>query len=795
MKQLPLPPKQRPAAAPPNATRTGVVTPVRRLRVFYVLAFFAFWVGAIFLRLVWLQVFDHHKYVEQAAKQQQRTFEVAPRRGILYDRNLHALAMTVLVDSIYAVPSQLTDSEKVITANALASVVHTDPDDRFTSAHQILARLRASRNFAWVARKQDKSIVAKVKALNLKGVYLQKEFKRFYPDNDLAAQVLGYVGLDDTGLGGVEQEFDEYLHGVPGRMLTAIDARRHVLGSAERDPEPGENLVLTLDANIQFMAEQALDHAMDRTKSLNGTIVVQDPHTGQILALAIRPTFNPNDFRHTTRDLLRDHAVSDVYEPGSTFKLVTYSSALDEKVTTPESMIATEGGKITVAGRVVHDDRDAIIYESHYNNVISTSQALWESSDVAAIKLAMRMGKDNFYKYIRGFGFGQKSGIELPGETRGLLKQPDRWQPTTIGSIPMGQEIGVTPIQLVTMASTIANGGVYLPPHVLLESTDLMKGSPALKATAFHPEDTLPDPLPEGAHRVISTLAAAEMHKMMEGVVLFGTGKPAQLNGYSAAGKTGTAQKIDVRTHTYSKTKYVASFVGFAPVNNPAITVAVIMDSPGVGSHYGTSVSAPVFHELAQEVLEYLGMPHDEELKSAPELAKEKQAPTPEEEPSEHLGDLNSLFSEVNDLPADDPLRAPEQDVKAAAPVAKDAALNAARSAPAGSAKPPLEIAPKPSETPPSAAPQSLPKPASEALPQAVISAPSAPSGSSVIVNSARRVAVPLFTGLSVRKVVEQAGAAGLGVRLLGTGIAREQAPAPGTKVPMGTEVVVRFTR
>lgn len=791
MTQLPPPHKSRPAPPGPNATRTGVVTHVRRLRFFYVLAFFAFWASIICLRLVWLQVIEHHKYTEQAARQQQRTFEVAPRRGILYDRNLHPLAMTVLVDSIYAVPSQMTDSEKITEANALARVVHTDADDSYTSAHRILARLRASRNFAWVARKQDKSIVARVKALKLKGVYFQKEFKRFYPDNVLAAQVLGYVGIDDTGLGGVEQEFDSYLHGVPGRMLTAIDARRHVLGSAERDPQPGDNLVLTLDANIQFMAEQALDHAMERTKALTGTIVVQDPHTGQILALAIRPTFNPNEFRHTTRALLRDNAVSDVFEPGSTFKLVTYSSALDDKVVTPQTMLNTLGGKITVAGRVVHDDRDAVRYEAHYNNVISATQALEQSSDVAAVELAERMGKDTFYKYIRAFGFGQKTGIELPGETRGLLKPPDRWQPTTIGSIPMGQEVAVTPIQLVSMVSTIANGGVYLPPHILLESSDETKNSPALRAEAFHPENEVPDPLPEGAHRVISTYTAAEMHRMMEGVVEQGTGIPAQLNGYSAAGKTGTAEKIDVRTHTYSKTKYVASFVGFAPVNNPAITIAVVMDSPAYQFHYGTQASAPVFRELAQEVLEYLGVPHDEELKSASELAKEKQAPAPEEQPSEPLDDLNSLFSAVNDLPADDPLRASDEDGKAAVPVAKDTRLNAARSMSTG----PSETGQKQPEAPPALPAKTSPKSETGSTSSTVVTKPSMSPRDSVVVNSAQRVTVPSFLGLSVRKVVEEAGREGLGVRLLGTGLAREQVPAPGTKVPVGTEVVVRFSR
>ena len=276
------------------------------MRVIYLIAAFAVWAGLIGFRLVWLQVFRHHEFVERAAKQQQRTFEVAPRRGMLYDRNLHELAMTVLSDSIYAVPSEIGDARPA-TAAALAKVVHVDPTDSFTSAQQILARFNASRNFAWVARKQDPDIVAKVKALNLKGVYVQKEFKRFYPDNQMASEVLGYVGLDDNGLGGLELNFDEDLHGTPGRMLTALDARRHVLGSVEREPLPGENLVLTLDANIQFMAEQALERNMERTHAQNGTIVVQDPHTGQILALAIRPTFNPNDFRHATTSLLRDH--------------------------------------------------------------------------------------------------------------------------------------------------------------------------------------------------------------------------------------------------------------------------------------------------------------------------------------------------------------------------------------------------------------------------------------------------------------------------------------------------------
>lgn len=745
---------------------------MRRIRVFIVLAILSAWALVICGRLVWLQVFRHHYYVEQAARQQEHSFEVAPRRGNLYDRNLHALAMTVLVDSIYAVPSEIV--HKADVAAELAKIVHTDPDDNYTTEKRILARLNASRDFAWIARKQDAAIVSRVKALNLKGIYFQKEFKRFYPDNQIAAQVLGYVGVDDNGLGGLEQEYNDDLRGVPGRMLTAVDARRHVRGSTERDPLPGESLVLTIDSNIQFMAEQALDRNMARTHALNGTIVVQDPHTGQILALAQRPTFNPNDFRHTNPALLRDHAVSDVYEPGSTFKLVTYSSAIDSNVVTPDSMLPTLGGQINVAGRIVHDDRDAVRYEAQHGNVLTATQALEQSSDVAAVELAERMGKDRFYQYIRLFGFGQRTGIELPGETRGLLKPPRRWQPTTIGSIPMGQEIGVTPLQLITMASTIANGGEYLPPHILLESSN-ETASGKLVPAAFHPEHELPDPLPDGAHRVISTLTAAEMRRMMEGVVEHGTGIPAQLNGYSAAGKTGTAEKIDPRTHTYSKTKYVASFVGFAPVNDPAVTIVIVMDSPDYKYHYGTAASAPVFHELAQQILEYLGVPHDEPLKTTQEMAAIESAPAAEDTQGEDLNDLNSLFNEVNDLPPDDPLR------QQANPAAAQPGSEAAEDVEAG-----RNSSPNGKSTP-----NEAPKQGESMSEQPTTEQPI--QKSAVKVGSGKQVAVPSLIGEPVRAVIEKAGAAGLGVQVVGSGIARQQVPAAGTMVPQGTQIVVQF--
>jgi cell division protein FtsI (penicillin-binding protein 3) len=723
------------------------------------------WVSLIVGKLFWLQILRHHEFIEKADKQQQHTFQVAPRRGILYDRNLRELAMTVQADSVFAVPSEIEDKKAAV--HALAEIVHAQssnsPVDTYTSEDQMTARVNSSRNFAWIARRLSPEAAARVKALGLKGIYFQKEFERFYPDNEIAAQVLGYVGTDDTGLAGMEQKFDGRLHGQPGRMFAAMDARRHVLGSTVREPEPGENLVLSIDENIQFLAEKALDAAMQRTHAANGTVVIQDVHTGQILALAIRPTFNPNDFRHTTPELLRNHAVSDVYEPGSTFKLVTYAAALDEHIVKPDDMIDCQGGAITFNGRTIHDDKS-----DHYG-VIPVHAALEHSSDVAAVKLALRMGPDHFYEYIHNFGFGLKTGLELPGETRGLLRPPKKWGATSIGSIAMGQEVAVTPLQLVSMVSTIANGGVYLPPHVVMAAPGKPedgKPAPALVAQPFHAGEELPNPLPPGAHRVISTMSAAQMRKMMEGVVLYGTGKLAQLNGYSSGGKTGTAQKIDPATHTYSKTMHVASFAGIAPVNSPVIAVAVVLDDPkgGGASYYGGASSAPVFTQVAQETLEYLGVPHDTEIHAVRAPAKNLSAKDAEPE-QEHTGDVNALIAAVGDLPADDPLREAVSSARAAATAPTSVKITAGgnfqKSGTVGAA----------SKTPETVA----------------VSVPE--------INAPNTVKVPSLIGMPVRQVVEQVAIAGLNLQVQGRGLVRSQEPAAGTRVPSGSQVVVHCAR
>jgi len=749
----------RPRTIAPRAT------PMKLARFWLVCAFFLLWACAIAARLFWLQVVRHSDYVERAQKQQQRTFEVAPRRGVLYDRNLRELAMTVQVDSIFAVPAEIDD--KKAAARSLSAAVN-NPEDRQTREDQIANRLDNGRSFAWVARRVTPEASARVKALNLKGIYFQKEFQRFYPDNQIAAQVLGYVGLDDNGLGGLEGKYDAKLHGVPGKMFAAMDARRHVLGSVAQEPEPGQNLQLTIDENIQFMAERALDHNMERTHADNGTVVVQDVHTGHILALAIRPTFNPNQFRHTTPALLKNHAISDVYEPGSTFKLVTYSAALESRVTTPDDMIDCQGGAITFNGRTIHDDR-----ADHYH-VIPVHKALEVSSDVAAVKLALKMGPNNFYKYIRDLGFGSRTGTELPGETRGLLRPVNKWGSTSIGSIAMGQEIGVTPIQLVSMVSTIANGGVYLPPHVLMPPPASANGEPTpqLQAQPFKAGGELPDPLPAGAHRALSTLTAAQMRKMMEGVVLFGTGKAAQLNGYSSGGKTGTAQKVDPVTHLYSKTMHVASFAGIAPINNPVIAVAVIMDNPKGASYYGAAVSAPVFAEVAQQVLEYLNVPHDIDVRQ-PKSSAKPEKPVHEDDSDAEGSDINELFAAANDLPADDPLRQPATPPQTPAQAETEATA------------PPLKTV--------SAEAQSAPESIQTDVASASLAPPPPPRR--ITISDGRKLVVPTLVGLPVRKVIEMTAAQGLQVQIDGSGTVREQAPAPGTQVPTGTKIIVRCGR
>src|SRR5580658_5911272 len=573
-----------------------ITSPGKHSRLYLLGGMLLLWCAAICGRLVYLQIFSYGRFVKQAGHQQQRAIPLAAKRGVIYDRAGHELAMSVLVDSAFAVPTEVKD-----LPTAVSLITRITGDDY----NVVLADCRAHKTFCWVARKADDETIERINSLKLQGIHFQKEPKRFYPARDLAAQVLGSVGMEDSGQSGIEHEFDDQLSGRPGKMFISVDARRQWFADVETQPDPGDNLVLTIDKNIQYISEKELDQAIHDTQAIAGTVIVENPHTGEILALANRPTFNPNLRKQITPGALTDRAVSYAYEPGSTFKLVTISAALEERVTNPDEVFDCQMGSIVYNGMRIRDSKP--------HGLLPVWGVLAESSDVGSIKIALRLGDERFYKYIRAFGFGQQTGIELPGETRGLTKPVSRWSKVSIAAISMGQEIGISPIQLTSLISTFANDGVWIAPRIV-EGTATPQTP--VQTVAFHPVE---------GRRVISSYTAAEMRSMMQKVVLEGTGRKAILEGYTSAGKTGTGQKVDPATGAYSKTKYIASFAGFAPVNNPQIVVAVILDS-AVGLHQGGQVSAPVFHRVAQQVLEYLHTPHDLPLAPSRQLLLASEA-------------------------------------------------------------------------------------------------------------------------------------------------------------------------
>jgi cell division protein FtsI (penicillin-binding protein 3) len=714
-------------------------------RLYILCGFLLLWFGVICLRLVYLQIFRYGDFQQRADHQQQRSINVSAKRGIIYDRQGRELAMSIQVDSAFAVPTEIPD-----LANTISLVTRITGGD----ARMVLADCRAHKTFCWVARKGGAETIDRIRTLNLQGIHFQKESKRFYPKRELAAQVLGYVGTDDDGLSGIEREYNEHLQGKPGKMLISVDARKKWFGRIEKEPEPGDNVVLTIDEKIQYIAERELERALKDTQAIAGTVIVQNPRTGEILALANRPTFNPNVKKEIRNEALKNRAVSDIYEPGSTFKLVTISGALEEKLTNPQEMFDCQMGSIVINGLRIRDSKP--------HGLLSVSNVLAESSDVGAIKIALRLGEDRFYHYIRAFGFGQQTGIELPGETRGLTKPVNRWSKVSIGAISMGQEIGVSAIQLGAMVSTFANDGVWEGPRIVATTTS-PQSTP--KTVMFHPQNE---------RRVLSPLTAAEMRQMMRQVVLHGTGRKAVLEGYSSAGKTGTAQKVDPATGAYSHTKYVGSFAGFAPINNPAVTVVVILDS-AVGLHQGGQVAAPVFQRISQQVLEYLHVPHDLELPPNRQvwLAQNRVKDSDLEESSpDHLG------AALEDADAGTMDSAPAPAASAAKPPAAQGAVV------------PAALREKEPQGVGSAV--SLPASATESA-----SPPGQTPSSGIVVLDVEQggIEVPSFIGKSVRSAIETAQDSGLELNPVGSGIGREQSPAPGTRVAAGARVLVKFGR
>jgi len=663
------------------------------------------WMTAVFGRLTYLQLFRHSDYLARALRQQQRTFEITPERGAIYDRNGQPLAMSVPVDSAFGVPAEIADEH--LAARLLSGVVGV-PQEVLES------RFESSRSFVWISRKLPPEKADAINKLNLKGVYLQKENQRFYPKRDLAAHVLGFVDLDEKGLMGIERELDSQIRGKSERIVVMADARQRWFDGVEAQRERGASVVLTLDEKIQYTAERELAAAIAKTRAVAGTVIVMNPNTGEILALANWPKFNPNKASDAAAETWMNRAVSAIYEPGSTFKLITLTAAFDQGITHPDEIFDCENGAVYISGHRIRDHKPF--------GLLTVSDILAKSSDVGAIKIALRLGAPKFYDYIRAFGFGTPTGVELPYESRGRVERLEDWKPISLGAISMGQEIGVTPVQLITAVSAIANGGLLYKPHVIAE---LRRGEKVLPADG---------PLtPSEPKRVIRPETAATLRRLMEGVVLRGTGPLAHLDGWTSAGKTGTAQKIDPTTGRYSPTQYIASFTGFAPINNPAVTILVSLDSP-VGLHEGGDVAAPVFKRIAEQVLAYLDVPRDVPLN--PKLIQTAYMKRASEDTSA-LED----FSVVDFSGQPDPFPAASQ----------TAGANGAGRA--DSKKPVLTVA----------------------------------------ADQGGDIEVPDFNGKTMRDVTDIALRLGLEPVLVGSNLATEQSPAAGAKVRRGARITVQF--
>ena len=570
-------------------------------RILFVAIGLVLWMLAIGGRLVQLQIHQHDDLASRARNQQLSSIDTAPTRGQVLDRQGRELARSLDTESFYSDPGEVKNVDE--TARKIASLTGVDRAElvrRFNDAKD------ANKKFIWIVRRLEMERAHKLDTLELDGVYSRKEPKRYYPNDTLAAHVLGFVDTDEIGLAGVEQSYNEKIRGAGGKVYLEVDRDRRAFESYEVQPQPGQTVVLTIDQVIQYRTEQALSAAVERTHAKSGTAIVMDPRTGEILALANAPTFDPNQPAANSAEARANGALQNIYEPGSTFKIVAYSAAIEKGLVKPDDKIDCQMGQITVAGRLIHD--------GHPYGVLTVADALAKSSNVGAIKLGLLVGNESMYEYMKRLGFGSRTGIDLAGESPGILRPLSRWQPSSIGSLAIGQEVGVTPLQMATAYSVLANGGTLVKPHLLRElrapdGTVLFQAKPETRP-ALKPETT------------------EALRSMFEGVTLHGTAKKAQLDGYTAAGKTGTAQKVDPRTHAYSATKFIGSFVGFAPVKNPAVVIIVVIDEP-LGSYHGGDVAAPVFREIAEQILPELGVAPDVEFKSGPTMVAQTSKASP----------------------------------------------------------------------------------------------------------------------------------------------------------------------
>lgn len=657
------------------------------------------WALAILCRLVYLQIVCHNDYQKIADRQQLRTFKLQAPRGAILDRFGHPLALSLPVDSVCINPLRVPDTS--VAAGILAGVLNLD-------RREFLARLDQAKQdesgFLWVKRKITPEESARVRSLKLEFVEFRKESQRYYPDGSLASHVVGTVDFQERGNLGLEQSLDKDLVGRLGsvKMLTDVQ-QRGIQALATNAAEPGANITLSIDERIQFLVERELKAACELRNAASGSVVVMNPYTGEILALASYPPFDPtrSPQNKEERDARFDYPVSVPFEPGSVFKIVTLSAALETTSLRPESPINCGSGTLNLFGRVIHEAK-------HGYGTLSFADVLAKSSNIGAIQIGLKVGDKNLLEYVRRFGFGQRTGIPLPAESSGTVRDLKFWGKSSIGSVAMGHEISTTALQLAQACSVIANGGMLVKPRLILKR-QRPGGKPQNEPA-------------ETPRRILKPETAITMRQLMEGVVLHGTGRGTRLPGYTSGGKTGSAQIFDLVTKHYTHF-YNGSFVGFAPVTNPAVVIAVTLNGT---KQFGAVVAGPVFKSVAVEVLRLLDVPRD-----LPETA-----PPPPFDPAEAndvaIAELSTPPEDLSALPAD----------RSAVPAATSAGTTA---------------------------------------PQAV----------AVLIAAGPKV--PSFQGKTVRAVLEESLAAGVPVDVLGSGVARGQAPAPGEFLHPGERVRVQF--
>ncbi len=697
-----------------------------RKRTTQLFIFFTCVLFLLVIRLTWVQFVHGDEFRQKALEARLREVPVEAKRGTIYDRNGNKLAISISADSVYALPPEVNRSKRAEeTARTLADILDMSPEKVF----EIITR---NRSFMWVKRKVSFAQAAKIKKANLPGIKIVEESQRFYPKGTLASHLLGFAGVDNQGLEGLEVMYDKVLKGTPGRIVIEYDAGGRQIPQALHQyypPEDGLSLQLTIDQTIQYIAERELDALVSGpTNPKSATIIVMEPKTGHILALASRPNYDPNKFREYPPQTWRNIAVSNAYEPGSTFKIVTASTALEEGVVKPDDRFY-DPGYVKVGSERIKCWR---YYRPHGSQ--SFTEGVQNSCNPVFVEVGLRVEEKEtglFYQYIKGFGFGQQTGIDLPGEAKGIMIPKDKLKKINIATISIGQAIAVTPIQLITAASAVANGGKLMRPQLVQAILD--KDGNVVKKIE-----------PEKVRTVISEETARKLALILESVVSEGTGKNAFIEGYRVAGKTGTAQKAGAGG--YQQGKYVASFLGFAPANDPQLAILVLVDEPQGYPYYGGTVAAPIFKRVMEDSLRYLGVP--------------RQFSRKEEEKKEKTGDKKEvLVPDVTSLP-----------VEQAAIAIKAAGLVPKISGEGGTVIGQVPVA----QTRVAAGSQVLLKLGG-----------GAPRDSEVI--------VPDITGKRILRAARLLEAMGLVLKPQGSGAAVEQRPVPGTRVRPGTAVYVIF--